>query len=91
MRLLWHRMRQGPLASRQAGSGSKHKGTRAQARGQCGSKALLREFLRRQGCLSEPPACPPSRTPGPAPSDSAASLAPPTQYWRGPLKSGGHQ
>lgn len=46
MRLLWHRMRQGPLASRQAGSGSKHKGTRAQARGQCGSRALLREFLR---------------------------------------------
>lgn len=27
MRLLWHRMWQGPLARKQAGSGSKHKGT----------------------------------------------------------------
>lgn len=27
MRFLWHRMRQGPLATRQAGSGSKHKGS----------------------------------------------------------------
>lgn len=26
MKLLWHKMQQGPLANRQAGSGSKHKG-----------------------------------------------------------------
>lgn len=26
MKLLWHKMQQGPLARRQTGSGSKHKG-----------------------------------------------------------------